>query len=295
MLSAADVFNTAASPCCRRLWHLRCSLAAANLPSLRRGFSIAASPSEAPAAESRGALDSGIRPRPEPTNRVKRLAEKLRKLDPKEVAMLRKICRDRLTPLPSGHKGPPPKNYKPKMLPVLRDHRPLPVRQNLSSLGQKISAVHPAWIFAGHGPGILPVPMPQITAAIMAPHAAEMAGAASEAAAASGPIPQMAAAGSEAPQQAEAASEEADTAEEDAKKKEKPAQKVNVTIRLLSVDAKNKLKVIKEVRSMLGLGLQESKQKVESVPFTLKKGVPREEAEKQADKFRALGSEVALE
>merc|ERR1711904_480452 len=37
-----------------------------------------------------------------------------------------------------------------------------------------IHMLHPAWVFAGHGPCILPVSLPALTSAIMAPHAAEM-------------------------------------------------------------------------------------------------------------------------
>eukprot|EP00434_Breviolum_minutum_P000791 symbB.v1.2.000698.t1/scaffold40.1/size395337/2 len=75
----------------------------------------------------------------------------------------------------------------------------------------------------------------------------------------------------------------------------KPAKKANVTLRLLSFEAAKKIAVVKEVRSMLGEGLKESKDKVESAPVNLKKGVPFEEAEALAEKLRAAGAEVSLE
>ncbi|CAJ1432555.1 unnamed protein product [Effrenium voratum] len=118
----------------------------------------------------------------------------------------------------------------------------------------------------------------------MAPSAADLAAAASAAAAAP---PQAAPA-------AEAAPEAAPEDEEAAPAKKEP-KKDMVALRLLGFEASKKIAVVKEVRAMLGAGLKESKEKVESAPVTLKKGVPIADAEALAEKLRALGAEVALE
>ena len=55
-----------------------------------------------------------------------------------------------------------------------------------------------------------------------------------------------------------------------------------------------KIKVIKEVRGLLGLGLAEAKAKVESVPTTLKEAVSKEEGEEIKAKLEAVGAKVEL-
>ena len=56
-----------------------------------------------------------------------------------------------------------------------------------------------------------------------------------------------------------------------------------------------KIKVIKVVREVIeGLGLKEAKEIVESAPKTLKEGVSKEDAEKIAEKFKAVGAEVEI-
>lgn len=231
--------------------------------------------------------------RPAPSPQVKRLFAELLSLEPADLALLRKACRDRLTPLPSGHRGAPPKNYKPKELARKRDDQPLPVRGYLGRLAPRLSALHPAWIFAGSGPGIRPIPMSPLGLAIMGPHAAELM-------AQQGPSAPLAAPavepGSASGGGAEAV--DADEATEEAAETQKPAEealKPNVALKLVSFPAANKIKVIKEVRALLGEGMKETKDRVESAPCTLRKGVPRADAEKQAEKLRAVGAEVVLE
>ena len=52
-----------------------------------------------------------------------------------------------------------------------------------------------------------------------------------------------------------------------------------------------KIKVIKVVREVVsGLGLKEAKEIVESAPKTIKEGVSKEEAQKIADQFKAVGA-----
>ena len=55
-----------------------------------------------------------------------------------------------------------------------------------------------------------------------------------------------------------------------------------------------KIKVIKEVRSITGLGLAEAKAMVEGVPAKIKEGVSKEEAEELKAKLEAVGAKVEL-
>ncbi|MYC76744.1 50S ribosomal protein L7/L12 [Candidatus Poribacteria bacterium] len=56
----------------------------------------------------------------------------------------------------------------------------------------------------------------------------------------------------------------------------------------------NKIPVIKEVRSITGLGLKEAKEKVESAPVVIQEGIAKEEAEKTKEQLEALGAEVEI-
>jgi len=55
-----------------------------------------------------------------------------------------------------------------------------------------------------------------------------------------------------------------------------------------------KVKVIKEVRAMTGLGLAEAKALVESVPTKIKEGVNKEEANELKEKLSAAGAVVEV-
>ncbi len=56
----------------------------------------------------------------------------------------------------------------------------------------------------------------------------------------------------------------------------------------------NKIKVIKVVRELTGLGLKEAKEAVESAPKVLKEAVSKEEAEDIKTKLEAEGAKVTL-
>jgi len=60
-------------------------------------------------------------------------------------------------------------------------------------------------------------------------------------------------------------------------------------------DAGAKIKIIKEVRACTDLGLKEAKDLVEKAPTLLKKGVPKEEAEKIIEKMKEVGAKVTME
>ena len=66
-------------------------------------------------------------------------------------------------------------------------------------------------------------------------------------------------------------------------------------IKLTGFDASAKIKVIKEVRALTGLGLKEAKEVVEGAPSVLKKEVKKEEAEEIMKKLTELGATAELE
>ncbi len=55
-----------------------------------------------------------------------------------------------------------------------------------------------------------------------------------------------------------------------------------------------KIKVIKEVRGVTGLGLKEAKALVEGAPAPLKEGVSKEEAEEIKGKLEGVGAKVEV-
>ncbi|OJI98577.1 hypothetical protein ASPVEDRAFT_186147 [Aspergillus versicolor CBS 583.65] len=75
-----------------------------------------------------------------------------------------------------------------------------------------------------------------------------------------------------------------------------PAQeKTLFNIKLEAVEAASKAKAIKEVKTLLGLSLVDSKKFVESVPKVLKESVPKEEAEKLIETLKAVGAKAVME
>ena len=56
----------------------------------------------------------------------------------------------------------------------------------------------------------------------------------------------------------------------------------------------NKIAVIKEVRSITGLGLKEAKELVDNAPGTLQEGVAKAQAEEMKTKLEEAGAEVEL-
>mgnify|MGYP000740875138 CR=1 FL=1 len=56
----------------------------------------------------------------------------------------------------------------------------------------------------------------------------------------------------------------------------------------------NKIKVIKVVRDVTGLGLKEAKDLVDGAPKTVKEGVSKDEAEEIKEKFTAAGAVIEL-
>ena len=56
----------------------------------------------------------------------------------------------------------------------------------------------------------------------------------------------------------------------------------------------NKIKVIKAVRGITGLGLKEAKELVDGVPSKLKEAVSKEEADAAADQLKEVGASVEV-
>ena len=71
------------------------------------------------------------------------------------------------------------------------------------------------------------------------------------------------------------------------------AEKTEFNVELTEVGAA-KVKVIKVVREVTGLGLKEAKEVVDGAPKLLKEGVSKEEAEEIKTKLEAEGAKVTL-
>jgi len=63
---------------------------------------------------------------------------------------------------------------------------------------------------------------------------------------------------------------------------------------ILAEAGAEKIKVIKEVRGITGLGLKEAKELVEGAPKPVKEGAPKEEAEEIKAKLEGDGPKVAI-
>ena len=71
-------------------------------------------------------------------------------------------------------------------------------------------------------------------------------------------------------------------------------EKTEFDVVLASFDAAAKIKVIKAVREITGLGLAEAKGMVEGAPKTLKEAVSKDEAEELKKKLEEAGAKVEL-
>ncbi|KAI6781078.1 large subunit ribosomal protein L7/L12 [Emericellopsis cladophorae] len=67
------------------------------------------------------------------------------------------------------------------------------------------------------------------------------------------------------------------------------------TVKLQGFETASKAKVIKEVKSLLGLSLVDSKKFVESAPKLMKENVTKEDAEKMIATMKELGATVVME
>ena len=74
-----------------------------------------------------------------------------------------------------------------------------------------------------------------------------------------------------------------------------PQEKTLFNVKLEAIDAASKPKAIKEIKSLLGLSLVDSKKFVESTPKIMKESVPKEEAEKIIETLKGLGAKAIME
>jgi large subunit ribosomal protein L7/L12 len=71
-------------------------------------------------------------------------------------------------------------------------------------------------------------------------------------------------------------------------------EKTAFDLKLTGFDAKSKIKVIKEIRAITGLGLKEAKEMVEGAPKTVKTDIKMEECEELKAKLEAVGAAVEI-
>ena len=72
-------------------------------------------------------------------------------------------------------------------------------------------------------------------------------------------------------------------------------EKTVFDIKLISFDAKAKIKIIKEVRALVGLGLKEAKELVEGAPKVIQKGVKKEAAEEVKKLLEGIGAVIEID
>jgi large subunit ribosomal protein L7/L12 len=73
----------------------------------------------------------------------------------------------------------------------------------------------------------------------------------------------------------------------------KAEEKTEFTL-VLAAAGDKKINVIKEIRTITGLGLKEAKDLVEGAPKTVKEGLSKEDANKFAELLKAAGATVEL-
>jgi len=71
------------------------------------------------------------------------------------------------------------------------------------------------------------------------------------------------------------------------------AEKTEFDVVLTSAGA-GKLKVVKELKGLLGLGLKEAKELADGAPCPVKEGVDKDEAEKIKEALEAVGASVEI-
>lgn len=74
---------------------------------------------------------------------------------------------------------------------------------------------------------------------------------------------------------------------------EAAAEKTEFDVVLKSAGA-GKLKVVKEIKTLLGVGLKEAKELVDGAPCTVKEAAPKDEAESLKAALEAVGAEIEL-
>ena len=71
-------------------------------------------------------------------------------------------------------------------------------------------------------------------------------------------------------------------------------EKTEFDVVLVGFDAAQKIKVIKSVREITGLGLAEAKKAVEETPTTLKEALSKDDAENMKKELEEVGAKIEL-
>jgi len=85
---------------------------------------------------------------------------------------------------------------------------------------------------------------------------------------------------------------------ESPQQQEQQQEKTNFDVVLKGFAAESKVKLIKEVKNMLNIGLKDAKEQVEGVskePLVLFKAAPKDKAEELLSQLKELGAEVELQ
>lgn len=77
-------------------------------------------------------------------------------------------------------------------------------------------------------------------------------------------------------------------------KKEDVVEQTEFTVILNGYESSNKIGAIKEIRALTGLGLVESKNAVENLPFIIKESIDKKSAEDIKAKFESIGALVEI-
>ena len=75
----------------------------------------------------------------------------------------------------------------------------------------------------------------------------------------------------------------------------KDPKDMKYNIKVVKFDAKSKLKVIKEVKALLGVGLKDAKDKVENLPFEVSNEVSFDDMESLKEKLEKQSCELEIE
>jgi len=75
---------------------------------------------------------------------------------------------------------------------------------------------------------------------------------------------------------------------------EEAEEKTEFDVELTEFDAKGKVKIIKAVRGVTGLGLKDAKALVEGAPSVLKEAVSKDAAEEIKKEIEALGGKITI-
>ena len=71
-------------------------------------------------------------------------------------------------------------------------------------------------------------------------------------------------------------------------------EKTLFDVKLVGFDAKAKIKVIKEVRAIAGLGLKEAKELVESAPKVIQKDLKQDKADELKATLEGIGAQIEI-